>query len=184
MKKTLRKTYKDKRSQLSAEEIKNYSSAIAELFFSHFSPSEITHIFIPIQKFNEVDTRLIIDGLQHNDLITCTSVSDFDTGRMKCISFTAETEFLVSKYGIPEPIGGPTINPNQIDRIIVPLLAFDEAGNRLGYGAGFYDRFFEECDPEIEKIGVSFFPPEEEIPTEAHDVKLNHCVTPTKVFSF
>ena len=69
--------------------------------------------------------------------------------------------------------------------VFVPLLAFDEKGNRVGYGKGFYDKFLAECKPEILKIGVSFFEPENIIPDVLNtDIQLDLCITPTKVYNF
>ena len=68
---------------------------------------------------------------------------------------------------------------------IIPLLAFDKQGNRVGYGKGFYDRFLANCNPETIKIGLSFFEAETKI-TDVfeRDVKLDYCVTPTKIYNF
>ena len=71
------------------------------------------------------------------------------------------------------------------DFVITPLLYADQFGNRVGYGKGFYDRFFSEINRNAVKIGVSFFPPNEEIDDVSDfDVPLNYLVTPTEVLSF
>ena len=66
----------------------------------------------------------------------------------------------------------------------MPLLTYDLQGNRIGYGKGYYDRFLAQCDSECCFIGLSFFPPEERIPTEKTDIKLQYCITPEKIYSF
>ena len=67
----------------------------------------------------------------------------------------------------------------------MPLLAFDEKGNRVGYGKGFYDKFLAECKPEVLKIGLSFFESEKMISDVLNtDIQLDLCVTPTKVYNF
>ena len=69
--------------------------------------------------------------------------------------------------------------------VFVPLLAFDEKGNRVGYGKGFYDQFLSKCQPETIKIGLSFFESETLISdTLSTDIQLDYCVTPTKVYNF
>ena len=69
--------------------------------------------------------------------------------------------------------------------VFVPLLAFDEKGNRVGYGKGFYDKFLANCKPETIKIGLSFFEAEDKIKEiSENDMQLNYCVTPNKIYSF
>jgi 5-formyltetrahydrofolate cyclo-ligase len=58
-------------------------------------------------------------------------------------------------------------------------------GNRVGYGKGFYDNFLSQCQPEVIKIGLSFFEPEELIDDcNENDVRLDFCVTAAKVYVF
>ena len=99
--------------------------------------------------------------------------------------FTNKTKFQINKFGIEEPCDNITFDPKMIEVVFVPLLSFDIEGNRVGYGAGFYDKFLKECDYNILKIGLSFFEPETRIEdTNASDIKLDYCITPQKVFSF
>ena len=72
----------------------------------------------------------------------------------------------------------------KLDVIFVPLLAYDEKGNRIGYGKGFYDRFLANCKPDTLFVGLSFFPPEKNISVEETDVPLHYCITPEKILSF
>jgi 5-formyltetrahydrofolate cyclo-ligase len=72
-----------------------------------------------------------------------------------------------------------------IDVVFVPLLAYDKQGNRVGYGKGFYDKFLSLCKPEVVKIGLSFFEPEDLIDDVfENDVKLDYCVTSERVICF
>ena len=65
------------------------------------------------------------------------------------------------------------------------LLAFDFKGYRVGYGKGFYDRFFASLPRETKKVGISLFEPCEAIEdVNEHDIPLTHCVTPNKIFTF
>jgi 5-formyltetrahydrofolate cyclo-ligase len=79
------------------------------------------------------------------------------------------------RYGIREPVGGAS--PEQLDLIVVPGLAFTADGNRLGRGAGFYDRFLSTIPGYAVKVGVCFaFQLVLEIPVECHDVKVDALV--------
>ena len=98
---------------------------------------------------------------------------------------TENTRFIKNDYGIPEPVNGLEVPVSKIDVVFVPLLAYDKKGNRVGYGKGFYDRFLKKCRPDVIKIGLSFFEPEEQIEDiSLDDVKLDFCVTPYGVYGF
>lgn len=89
-----------------------------------------------------------------------------------------------SNYGILEPpfVEGNTIEPNRFDVIIVPGSAFDINKNRMGYGAGFYDRFLRRTSIECCKIGICFdFQVSEKIPFDEYDVPLDLLVTEKRI---
>ena len=65
------------------------------------------------------------------------------TGHMYFVPYQQDTELHVGAYGILEPMHpGPAIEATALDLVLVPLLGFDPQGHRLGYGAGYYDRYF------------------------------------------
>jgi 5-formyltetrahydrofolate cyclo-ligase len=72
-----------------------------------------------------------------------------------------------------------------IDVVITPLLAFDLKGYRVGYGKGFYDRFFASLHNDAKRIGISLFGPCSDIENITElDIPLTHCVTPNKTYTF
>ena len=80
-------------------------------------------------------------------------------------------------YGILEPVGEPFTNYHDIDVAIIPGMAFDLAGNRMGRGKGFYDRLLPKL-ADARKIGICFsFQLLEHIPTEAHDCPMDIIVS-------
>jgi 5-formyltetrahydrofolate cyclo-ligase len=98
---------------------------------------------------------------------------------------TDNTKIKKNEYNIPEPVNGLPVPTEMIDVVFVPLLAYDKLGNRVGYGKGFYDKFLNQCKPDVLKIGLSFFEPEELIEDVfENDVKLDFCVTSEKVICF
>ena len=104
---------------------------------------------------------------------------------MKNIIEDDNTLFELNKYGIPEPRNGTIINEKEIDLSIVPLIAFDLFGDRVGYGKGYYDRFISKCRFNMIKIGISYFPPLDKIEdVEEFDKKLDFCITPDHIYAF
>ena len=183
---TLRKIYKEKRASLS-EALRNLQSLnIANLSLTlPIWNKSLYHIFLPIEKQNEIDTQYILNILFGKDKNIVISKTIFKENKLKHFLLTDQTLLKVNSWGIPEPDEGIQIEPQQIDVIFVPLLAYDIQGNRVGYGKGFYDRFFLECRSDVLKIGLSFFPPEREISDiSKNDIPLDYCITPTTIFKF
>jgi 5-formyltetrahydrofolate cyclo-ligase len=140
--------------------------------------------FLPMVKNKEVNTFYLLEDLGKSNSLW-VPVTDFEKGTMEHVSFTKNTRLMENRYGIPEPIEREnTINPIALDVIIIPLLAADSKGNRLGYGKGFYDRLLGNCSPETLRIGLSFFEPTEVLPNNEADEKLHFLVTPKRTISF
>lgn len=80
--------------------------------------------------------------------------------------------------GIPEPNGVDLLEVAQFDLVVVPGVAFDRSGHRLGYGRGFYDRALAECRPDCARVGFAY---EAQVvgalPVAAHDVPLTTLMT-------
>ncbi len=83
-------------------------------------------------------------------------------------------------FGIPFPADGPTVVP---DLMLIPLVGFDRAGYRLGYGGGYYDRTLAAAVPRPATIGVGFeLSRLESIGPEPHDVAMDWIVTEAGIF--
>lgn len=186
IKKELRQKYKELRKQLSENEIEEWSLQIAnQLIRLDIWQHSFYHLFLPIESQKEVNTEYVLQVLAGKDINIVLSKSDFSTREMTHFLLTDNTTIKKNEYDIPEPIDGLEVPVSKIDVVFVPLLAFDEKGNRVGYGKGFYDKFLAECKPEILKIGLSFFEPEKLISDVlSTDIQLDLCVTPTKVYNF
>ena len=93
---------------------------------------------------------------------------------------TLATDIVTGKFGVREPAASCTeIALNQFDLILVPGMAFDLSGNRLGRGQGFYDRLLENASGI--KCGVCHdFQLLEKIPSEPHDAKVDFILTPMR----
>lgn len=91
-------------------------------------------------------------------------------------------ELAMGHYNIAEPISGEVLTP---EVVLLPLLAFDRAGYRLGYGAGHYDATLAELkksNPKLLSIGIGFaFQEVDKLPHEAHDMPMDMIITDREV---
>jgi 5-formyltetrahydrofolate cyclo-ligase len=147
----------------------------------------LAHIFLPISEKREVDTWAMVKWFreQQPDTEWAISRSDMKTGEMQHFIWKTNTVLAKNKFGIPEPVGGSPIDPLDIDLVFVPMLAFDLAGQRIGYGKGMYDRFLKQCRPAVKTVGLSLFEPVTAIhDIEPWDVPLHMVVTPSRIYQF
>ncbi|MCJ8211791.1 5-formyltetrahydrofolate cyclo-ligase [Mucilaginibacter sp. RS28] len=184
----IRKFYIAKRNQLSRVECEELSYGILRQFQQlDLAGVEYLHLFLPIDQRKEPDTRLIRDWLkttypQIKLVYPKTNFADFS---MECYLDDEVLEIEVNAIGIPEPVSGNLLDPALIDMVLVPLLAFDKRGYRVGYGKGFYDRFTTNCRPDAKFIGLSFWPPVDLIDDlNEYDQQLTGCITPEQYWAF
>lgn len=87
-----------------------------------------------------------------------------------------ESRLELGAFHIEEPTGNDTVSPEDLELIIVPAVAYDRQGNRLGRGKGFYDRLLNTA--KATKIGVGYeFQLLDELPTEPHDIPVDMVIT-------
>lgn len=188
-KSTLRKSYLQKRLALPDTQRSRLDDLMLIRFQQWALPGEVETVmsFWPLREKAEPNTFLLTDFLQFRipGLQVAYPVTDFHTLQMEAILVEDETAFRLNEYGIGEPADGVQVPPDSIDLVIVPLLAFDLKGYRLGYGKGFYDRFLEQCRRDVIKIGLSYFAPEQVLPgIDQFDVPLTACITPERIYEF
>lgn len=145
------------------------------------------HTYLPIVKNKEPNSLLIIDYLKTEwpEINLVVPKSDLTSNLMTHHLLDSGQELISNKWGIDEPIVGESIKEQLIDMVLLPLLAFDMEGARVGYGKGYYDKFLANCKPGVQKIGLSLFDPVDKIiDVESHDVPLDICITPNKTWTF
>ncbi len=148
---------------------------------------QTVHTFLPMVQRKEPNPLPIVRWLQFKfpGLRTAAPRSDFSDCSMTHWLITPDTKFELNSKGIPEPSRTQELAPKSFDLVILPLLAFDGQGNRVGYGKGFYDRFLAECSTRCLRVGLSFFDPVEKIAdTDTFDIPMDYCVTPEQVYEF
>lgn len=183
----IRKIYLNKRQELSSSIFKEKSSRLIEDTVSLIDKDrpKCVHCFLPIFAKDEIDTTPIIQYCWDNKISLLVPVSNFNEGTMRNAEFRPDTKTVQKKYNITEPLNPVWIANHNIDMVITPLLAFDAKGYRVGYGKGFYDRFFDSLNKDTKRVGISIFDHCEDIEDLAkHDIPLTHCVTPNKTYFF
>ena len=125
---------------------------------------------------DEVPTQQLIDELasQGKQVLLPRVVSETE---MELRRYTSRTDLTAGAFGIMEPVGDIFSDYDTIDTAIIPGMAFDLAGHRLGRGRGYYDRFLARI-PHVYKIGVCY-PTQlvEHVPTDEHDIMMDCIVT-------
>jgi 5-formyltetrahydrofolate cyclo-ligase len=187
-KSALRNAYKQKRLALTVREINTAQDLILINFQQLPLPFiQIVHAYLPISENNEPDPQPLTDWLQFTNpgMQLAHPVSSTTDISMRHFICNEHTSYKIGHYRVPEPLDGIEIAPHLIDLALIPLLAFDLNGNRVGYGKGYYDRFLSQCRPEMLKIGLSFFSPVDSIEdADFFDKKLDFCITPDCVYAF
>lgn len=181
----LRKVYLKERRSFSEKELEENSKTIFENYRKNFEISEPMNIsiFLPIKKFQEIKTQDFIDYFWENNINVF--VPKIFNNEMISVKLEKYTDLRENSWGILEPQSNNDGSENHFDFVFTPLLYCDHNGNRVGYGKGFYDRFFKKINPNAVKIGLNLFSPHELIKDiSEEDVALDYLVTPTEVLSF
>lgn len=168
---------------LGTEDAKGWSGQVCSRIAgtSFFARAETLMVYLPIP--GEVDiTGLALRAFQEGKTV-CVPRVDWRAGHMMAVEIRSlDDEFVEEKRGVKEPAGGRSVCSEEIDLVLVPGLAFDAVGRRLGRGGGFYDRFL--ADPLLRRggltttCGVAFdFQVIEQVPTLGHDMRVDAVVT-------
>lgn len=183
MKKTLRKEYLALRENLKMDRV----SAASEKIFNFLKQLDLgSHIFIYVSMRNEVDTKPILDYLWSENKHVYLSKSNFNDQSMTLYEVNKDTPLIKNDWGILEPSedNEELKDLSKLTSIIVPGLLFSREGHRMGYGKGFYDRFFEQA-PHATRIALcmdEFLL--EQIPYDAWDVPMDIIITENEVLSW
>ncbi len=177
---SLRRSYLKKRLMFDKNKAKELSKIIAGNFIDNIDINKISSVagYYPIS--GEVDILTLMQLLNNLGIkISMPVVKEKKTPLIFRLWEDNSKMEHVNKYNIKQPNQEmPEVIP---DLIIVPLLAFDKKGYRLGYGEGYYDRtisYLKEIGNKFITVGVAFsFQYNEQIPIDEYDQKLDYIVT-------
>ena len=165
----------------------NYKIELDEKIYNKLFNNELfikaKNIFIYIGFGTEIDTKFIIKrALNENKNVYIPKIYKSDKS-MKAIRLNSFDDLKENSMGILEPIeDNEFINKKDIDLIIVPGVVFDENGNRIGYGGGYYDRYLEEIKLKNNKLVLAYeFQVLDCIIEEDHDIKVDYIITEEKI---
>jgi len=186
LKSDARKELLAKRKNLTASDCLKWDDLLLIQFQKlDFSNVQTVANFYPLENKNEPNSLLFAKYLK-------TMVPDIQMVYPVVNTVTSTIEFYkesetvrFNEWGIAEPISTELVESNSIDAVIVPLIGFDLRGHRIGYGKGFYDKYFENYPKHRPRIGVCYFEPISNIEdTHEFDVPLTHCITPWNSYEF
>jgi 5-formyltetrahydrofolate cyclo-ligase len=186
LKHEIRKLYLQKRKALSDQKVKDFNQQI-KIHFNSFLPVKVrtVHVYLPIRSKGEIDTWSIIQELWAKEIQVVAPVMDSQKNTISSHLLTEENPIVISNWIVPEPEQSSRIQDSKVDAIVVPLLAFDKKGYRVGYGKGYYDRYIASLGHKVLTVGLSFFTPIDIIADlDSWDVPLDYCITPGRVFKF
>ena len=126
--------------------------------------------FVYLSFFREAPTDRLIERLIADGHTVCCP--RLENGEMYAVEYGED--FTLSKYGIREPVGERFTG--KIDVAVIPFLAVDKQGNRLGYGGGYYDKYLKQSTAKRVAFGYHF-QIANEVPCEAWDEKMDVIVT-------
>ncbi len=183
----IRKLYRQKRMDISA----SAKERLEDLMLIQFQslkleiPDNIM-TFAPIEIYNEYNPILIEEYcfFKNQAARLIYPVTNLKNNTVQPFITKEDTLFEVNEFQIDEPVNGIPVLPIEIEMMFLPLLGFNEDGYRVGYGKGFYDRLINDCNPDMLKIGFSYFGEVVIDDINEYDKKMDICITPDCIFQF
>ena len=176
----IRKQNKMKRAEMSKADARENSSVISELFLNSelYKNAKCIMLYMPLG--NEVDTKDITKAAFKDGKKVVLPVTD-NKNNIIPYFVKKDTEFQTGAFSVKEPIGTEKANTKEIDLVIVPGIAFDKSGNRIGFGKGCYDGFLKNINAV--KVGICYeFQMCDEISADLFDVKMDYVITEKGIF--
>lgn len=189
---TLRQHYRHYRRSLSSEQQKIASQDIIQTAFAHDMFTRARKVACYLANDGELDLTPFIKALWKGGVnVYLPVLHPFTKGHLLFIQYREDTPMINNRFGIPEPalniqhIG----KPDELDCLFVPLVAFDEAGNRLGMGGGFYDRTLapvtrSKTGGKPQLIGVAHEGQlAKQLPYQGWDIPMPYILTPERLIN-
>ena len=192
----IRQEVRTKRRQLNAEQQQEQANLLCKTLIAQIDLEYVKHIAIYLANDGELNTKPFINWCWKNKIsVYLPVIHPFSKGHLLFLEYAKTSVMIKNKYGISEPkLDVRTIVAvNDIDIIFAPLVAFDQTGNRLGMGGGFYDRTLAVWYLEYQQnkqtkpmpIGLAHNCQKvKAIPIENWDIPLPKIITPSTIYHF
>ncbi|NLM46523.1 MAG: 5-formyltetrahydrofolate cyclo-ligase [Firmicutes bacterium] len=186
-KKELRKEVLARRDRLSWEEVRAKSEAIAKRLFALPAYQSAGTIMYFLNFGKEVQTlQFVPRTLAHGKKVIAPKTVPATKELVLSEIRDLKNDLAPGVWGIPEPKAEALrpVEPEAVDFVIVPGVAFDPAGRRLGYGGGYYDRFFPRLRRDVPLVALAFeVQLEEELPGDPWDWSVDIIITENRVLN-
>jgi 5-formyltetrahydrofolate cyclo-ligase len=176
----IRKKILEQRDALDYEDVEQKSKKIIEVLKEDPDYKKAKAIMFYISKDKEVDTQeLLKEAIKKKTII----VPKVTNRGLICCKIIDLKNMNYSCFGTLEPKEEITCDVTKIDLIIVPGIAFDTLGNRIGYGKGYYDNLLKTA--KCKKIGLAYsFQVVKKVPVDSWDVKIDKLITDQQSYNF
>jgi 5-formyltetrahydrofolate cyclo-ligase len=180
-KEAIRSDLRERRWSIPEDIRKEMSRQICATLSQVIHPCETVLVYCA--KEPEVETAWFIDHLLHQERKVIVPIIEEDDIGLRLSYINTRDVLKPSTFHVPEPVGCELpADPHHVTCAIIPMLGFDRSGGRIGYGAGYYDRFLSE-HPHIKRIGVAYSVQEvPTIPVQDHDIRMDIIVTETSTY--
>jgi 5-formyltetrahydrofolate cyclo-ligase len=180
-KKDLRKHFLEQRSSISEQSRLLNDAQIRRHLTQLIKQKKITSVFLFHPFRGEPDVWSLVGSLK-NMVVALPVMDPKSNSTMVFVRVTEKTVVVANRFGILEPeyADGLTVQPSPETLVVVPALAVDHAGVRLGYGGGYYDRYFGALESRTRPVLVAALYRESYVatlPQEAHDLRVDYVVT-------
>lgn len=172
-KKELRQAIRERKRQFTQQQLDELSLSVISKLKEHPRFQKAQTILLYYSLPDEVCTHNLIDELKDKKIILPKVI---DKENMILCEYNSPVDLSKGAFNIMEPAGSIFESYDSIDLAVIPGMAFDARGNRLGRGKGYYDRTLSKL-ARVYKIGVCFpFQLVDEVPTEATDIKMDEIL--------
>ncbi len=192
-KQTLRSQIKQQRQALSQQQQHTAEHSLTTLLLQQPAINTSQHIALYLPHKGEISLQAFAKKAWeagknlYLPVINPTHSSHSKSPVMLFKEWNANSTLITNSWGITEPSNSPSIKPEQLDLVLMPLVAFDKKGNRLGMGGGFYDKTFafKKTNPQQKPLLVGIahaFQEVDALSTNSWDVAMDGVATDKNIF--